>query len=77
MKGREDSLSLFRAHRTWMSKHKAACLADAYAGDRKLMAYLEDVLNHGFLGADTSATRVQKRIETFFGNLKRYSSDCY
>jgi len=59
-----------------MNKHPVACLNDAYASDRSLMSYLQNVIRLGWTAAGTNETDIQKRLDAFSGKLTAYISDC-
>jgi uncharacterized membrane protein len=77
LNGKGAALARFDAHRAWMTKHPMACLNDAYASDRSLMNYLQNVLIVGWLAAGTDPTKLQQRMDAFFGKLSAYVSDCH
>ena len=77
LRGREDGLAAFAAHRAWIRNHKAMCLTDAYSADRKLMDKLEPALRYGWLAAGLSPDSMNKSINGFYGHLNAYVADCH
>lgn len=65
------------SHLAFMNAHPLACLADAYAADRRLASTFYAILDLGGLHAGLSFDQVENQRNAFYARLSHYVSDCH